>query len=337
MVYKENFQDFDNAIESFENLLSRYDTTFYRLPAYYQLYRLYLQKENQSGKEFFSFDTKSSSFYYKDLILYEYPESEFALLINNPAAIKEKSESNEEALKAYREAYGTYTSDSLDLAMGMVNKALKEFGENRITPKFYFLKARIHAEQKSISEFESALEFLSKQYAQTEEGKEAKRLLALLQKSLAERAKESEATKDGETSAGSKTENNATSPTETVFVEEPSARHFYIVHVPEESVNSNRAKVEVSNFNGRYFANKRLDISMTYLSNDKPILIVKGLKDKEEAITYHKAFIKDETELRVISRKELTSFGISEGNFKTLFVNKQLDDYVAFFEKNYGN
>ncbi len=336
LVYKENFQDYDNAIEAFENLLARYDTTTYRLPSYYQLYRLYLLKENQKETEFFSFDSKSSSFYYKDLILYEYPESEFAQLIKNPEGLKKQNENDKDALRQYQKAYLAYQIDSLDRSIALASEGIEKYSRSTVTPKFYFLQARAYGELKDIAAFEKKLAFVAQQYPSTEEGKEAKRMLDLLRKALASQNQATaDSSKTDEATGEPATANAAESEGESPFIFEPSTQHFYMVCIPKGSMNTNRAKVEVSNFNGRFFANKTLNISLTFLSNELPILIVKGLSDKDDALVYHSAFINDNTELRVIARNELDMFPISKNNFKTLFLNKDVEAYKQFFDKNY--
>ena len=335
LVYKENFEDINNAIEAFENLLSRYDTTTYRLPAYYQLYRLYLIKENQSEKEFFSFDSKSSSFYYKDLILYEYPESEFARLINNPKSVKTDKVGNKEANSLYNKAYLSYRLDSLDLSMKFCLQALKDYPGSKLEPKFYLLKARIHGHQKNLNDYQATLTLLSTKFASTEEGKEAARLLAIFKKFLANTTKKENTANSGKEEADKSAKGLEVAAPGISYLDNPSSPHFYILVIPDGSMNSNRAKIEVSNFNSRFFPNKKMDISITFISNELPILIVKGLENKEDALKYHQAFVNDKGELRVIARNDLKSFSISQENFKTLFVSKQIDEYLEFFEKNY--
>ncbi len=334
LVYKENFNDINNSIESFENLLSRFDTTFYRLPAYYQLYRLYLLKENQSETEFFSFDSKSSSFYYKDLILYEYPDSEFARLIRNPETVKKESGSMKEAARLYDKAYLAYDIDSLDRALSFCIEGIEKYSTAPLVSKFYFLKARIHGHQKDFGEYEKTLKFLTNQFASTEEGKEAARLLAAFQTWLANNSQSTAGATSEEEESG-KTDAGPAGANKEIYIDSPEAPHFYIVVIPDGSMNTNRAKIEVSNFNIKFYPNKKLDISVTFINNTTPILIVKGLQDKNAAKEYHNNFKQDKSELRVIARNNLTTFSISQENFKTLFLDKAVDKYLKFFEKNY--
>ncbi|TXC85281.1 type IX secretion system periplasmic lipoprotein PorW/SprE [Luteibaculum oceani] len=335
LVYKENFEDVDNAIESFENLLARYDSTVYRLPAYYQLYRLYLAKETNSEKEFFSFDTKSSSYYYKDLILYEYPDSEFARIIKNPDRVASKQANEKEAQSHYSKAYLAYQIDSLDRSMKITLEGISKYSASDLLPKFYFLKARIHSEQREIGEFEQTLSFLAKQFRGTPEGKEAERLLALLRKAMANSKTSNSNTDSTSTAAEKEKKEPELAATTSNYTDTPNSAHYYLVVIPKGAMNTTRAKVEVANFNGRFFSNKKMDVSVSFLTNELPILLVRGLDNKEQAKLYHQAFIKDKNELRVISRNNFQQFAISEENFKMLFVNKDIENYLKFFENNY--
>ncbi|HRN35486.1 MAG TPA: tetratricopeptide repeat protein, partial [Flavobacteriales bacterium] len=81
MIYKEKLKDVDNAIESFQVLNERFDDCRYTPESYYQLYRIYLAKE-QAGN-FMDFGGSSSQ-HYAEIILERWPGSEFAHLVRIP-------------------------------------------------------------------------------------------------------------------------------------------------------------------------------------------------------------------------------------------------------------
>ncbi len=71
VIYKEDLEDVDNAIEMFDELTQRFPNSKHLATAYYQLYRLYVKKE--SGGNYFGAGYRDNSEYYKAIILEEFP------------------------------------------------------------------------------------------------------------------------------------------------------------------------------------------------------------------------------------------------------------------------
>lgn len=77
-IYREELSNTVKTIASFEELNTRFPENRYALNTYYTLYRIYLDAKNTPKAD-----------YYKDKILNEFPDSEFAALIKNPAYAQE--------------------------------------------------------------------------------------------------------------------------------------------------------------------------------------------------------------------------------------------------------
>ena len=88
ILYKEQLDDLDNAEESFEVLIDRYDEDCTYTPeSFYQLYRILVEKER--SESYFSAGLGSEG--YKKIILNRYPNSDFARLIENPNQLQADS------------------------------------------------------------------------------------------------------------------------------------------------------------------------------------------------------------------------------------------------------
>lgn len=83
-TYKEELNNNKKAIATFEELNSRYADNKYKLSTYFQLYRIFTSVKNQSQAD-----------YYKNKILNEYPNSEYAQIIKNPKYISDKAAQKE--------------------------------------------------------------------------------------------------------------------------------------------------------------------------------------------------------------------------------------------------
>ena len=80
ITYKEELNNNKKAIATFEELNSRYADNKYKLSTYFQLYRIFTSVKNQSQAD-----------YYKNKILNEYPNSEYAQINKNPKYISDKA------------------------------------------------------------------------------------------------------------------------------------------------------------------------------------------------------------------------------------------------------
>ena len=80
VLYKEELHNTPKTITTLEELNQRFPDNKYELNAYYMLYRIYQAEKAKDKAEF-----------YRQKILNEYPDSEFALLIRNPEYAEELS------------------------------------------------------------------------------------------------------------------------------------------------------------------------------------------------------------------------------------------------------
>ncbi len=138
-IYKERLQDDDNAIESFLRITNEYDTSVTSLPAHYQLYRIYVEKEESGG--FVGTGYRDNSAYYKNVILADYPDSEFAKLITDPDYITEKNRNVEEERKAYEATYKNYSRRQYNDVMLTCNTVIRDEPNNNYLSKYYLIKA----------------------------------------------------------------------------------------------------------------------------------------------------------------------------------------------------
>ena len=346
VLYKEQFTDIDNAIEAFENLVSRYDTTRYRLITFYQLYRLYLQKENQSESGFFSFDTKSSSMYYKDQILYEYPESEFAALLSNPDHQSDRRKNEAESERLYREVYELYRRDSLYQAGRRIDSLITAGVTLELARKLHLLHALVYSSQREINAFVNELQYVITNYPNTEEAKQARELFQRVKQFLKDQGQDEGGNNGviadslgkatpmpGDTAAADARQQLI----DSLFVKNKSGNHYYIIVCAEQTGAAvNALKSKLSDFNKKFFGDKPLSVTQSFIGNKNPILLVKTFTSDEDAMKYYHAIeTNKETELKLIDNKGLVHFAVTMKNFISLFKSKNVSAYNEFFAQSY--
>ena len=81
--YREKLSDLEEAVNIWQELLERMETSSYHATTAYQLFRTYLQREIEENYEN-PYCDNCNSVYWSEYVLEHYPDSEWALLIENP-------------------------------------------------------------------------------------------------------------------------------------------------------------------------------------------------------------------------------------------------------------
>ncbi len=328
-IYKEKFKDNENSIASFTNLVQRYDTSRYEAIAYYQLYRLYLQKESKKEGGYFSLDPKSSSAYYRDLILLEYPQSEFARLVQNPEYLKEAQANVKTDMADYFRVFQLYKQASYTDALLASDSLIAERPASPIAAKFYFLKSSIQAELHNVDGMIGVLTAITVKFPKTPEAVEAQRILDVLKVKMPAGVLDS-------TTKALPVDTTANKALVSDYKINEAAEHYFILIFPNDGLDPNAYKAAMMNYNSANYSTLKLDLTNTFLDNDNQLIIMKSFPNKTEAMNYYKAFIADKKLLRLINIKpENKSFIITVENFISLFKLKKTEDYLKFFTENY--
>lgn len=301
-IYREDFEDYKNSTLAFENLIERYDTCKYKLPSWYNLYRISLVTNNDPMKE-----------KYKNLILNNYPESEYARIIQDPTYNKVTRENRKRVDNYYSIIYDLYSDHQYESVLVRCEKAKSIFADNHLQDRFDFLAAMAIGHINTLDTFKLALEDIIVKHPQSEVSVEAKRILELIKN-------------------GIKIEPTTTAiPYNHVFDTEFS----FIAIIPATDNNTNQYKIDISNFNTKYYSDKTFDVSNIFIDPLNQLIIVKKLKSYNEAIDYYKSFLLNNDNLLNLNQKKYQYFLISQENFVLFYQNKDIKGYQSFFEKNF--
>lgn len=338
-IYKEQLKDDDNAIESFVRITNDYDTSATALQAYYQLYRIYLEKE-QSG-DFVGTGYKDNSEYYKSIILSDYPDSEFAKLINDPGYITSKSAKYEAEKTAYEATYKQYNRRQYSDVLIACNTVIQDEPKNNFLAKYYLVKALTVGARHQADVYENILREIVTKFNGTPEAEKAAELLGELNKVKAaiarEQAKNNSTDDNAATTqpdpdvAGSDTDVNT-----SMYNFDEGSEHFFALVFPKTDGDAQTLKGSVSNFDTQSFSSAGLRITNSFIDKDHQIIIVRSFDSKTAAMDYYNAFLVNKDVLKDINEKaSYQKFVISTKNFTVLFRNKNTAAYQAFFSEKY--
>ena len=163
VIYKEKFKEYQRAADKLEKLLQNEPEERLVLPAMYNLYKIY------------EIIDKNKALAMKERIISEYPESRYAQILNNPDASTIAAGDSPEV--AYQKLYNLYASGDFKKVLIDVGLAIDQYTGEEIVPKFEILKAATVGRLSGVEEYKKALNYVSLNYPNSEEGKIAESYL----------------------------------------------------------------------------------------------------------------------------------------------------------------
>jgi tetratricopeptide (TPR) repeat protein len=164
-IYKDDFDQKQKSIETFELLLSKYPENKYEVECYYNLYLLYANTNS----------TKSEQ--YRMAILNKFPTSIIAQAIKDPEFLKNQKSKEQIVEETYTDAYNLYTSGSYELSYTKCKDALIKFKGDKLEPKFAYLSVLNIGKQRKFEEFKMGLDNIIKTYPTNAVKEEAEKML----------------------------------------------------------------------------------------------------------------------------------------------------------------
>ncbi|MFN5295491.1 MAG: tetratricopeptide repeat protein [Flavobacteriales bacterium] len=342
VVYKEKLDDDDNAISTWEELLANMDESSYHPTTYYQLFRTWLAKEGTKGYVKNPFCESCNSKYWGDEIKTRYPNSDWAMLVDNPGYLDIQDMKKAKENEAYQIAYGYYTGRSYGRAKNYCDSVITADPQNRLLCKYKLLRAICVGYSDApfgVKEnYQAELNRLVQECTGTEEAARADQLLRVL-------------TAGDEINTSAPLQTNPSMPSDSLmqttppgdslaaddgpYIFDANAEHYLAVLMPVSGSDINTAKAAVADFNLMFFNSMQLRVTNNLLDKDHHMLLVKSFKKPEDAKQYHGAFIGDTDKLATLNVDGNHVFLISKQNYIALFKGKDYQLYLDFFARYY--
>jgi tetratricopeptide (TPR) repeat protein len=306
-TYKDDLRNNKKAIATFEEMNKRYDQHKFRPSTYYQLYRIFQSVKNNAQADF-----------YKNKLLNEFPNSEYAQLIKNPNYEAEKKLQKGEVELFYTQTFDKYVAGNYDQAYALSKESESKFGKTEYSPKFAFIKAMTYGKMKGADSLEMALRTMQALYPKDPVSKEAQELLEVLYN-----------LKHPDESTGT------TNKTDT-FTLNLKAKHFVIAVFPDDPEMANTFKSSLADFNTQFYGISSLAVESSLFGGTEQIVYVKTFENSETAMKYISNLNKDKAVFSGKVKPELfTIMAISEDNIQRLARKKKISYYKPFYEDHY--
>jgi tetratricopeptide (TPR) repeat protein len=161
--YKDKFKKNELATEKFETVLASNPEDKIKLTALYNLYKIYLNTDALKADAI------------KTQIITNYPDSRFAQILTNKI-IEDTAQNNPDV--AYANAYKMFENEDFDALQPIIEASIKEYEGDEIASKFEFLKAKTIGKTNGLAAYKTAIEYVAKNYPNTNEGKASLNILS---------------------------------------------------------------------------------------------------------------------------------------------------------------
>ncbi len=304
-IYDFDLNEKQNAIETFETLLSRFPRSEHKPEVLYQLYLIYKElNDNTSVK-------------YKNQLLEEFPESLYAKILANPNYRQESNLASERMKQIYKEAYQLYEKGEYAKAEQLVSASMLENPDNSFADNMALLRALITGKRENADQYQLALQNFLEKYPESDLQEYATQLL--------------------ENARNFDTKLAALKGAQ--YIPEFKERHSFIVLYKNVKNLSSTLSKAIDTFNKVHFPGQKLTTANLMLENGRVMVLVEDFPDMATAQEYYRKFNSDISPIEELSpefRENVNqNFVITEDNLNILYKTKDIENYLRFFEKNY--
>ena len=304
-AYSERMQDPAKATETFESLIKRFPASELIPESLYNLYNI-----NKAGN-----NAKSEA--YRQRLLQNYPDNEFARILSDPAYYEKKTAELKMAETTYNDAYNAYIKESFSEAISISDEALKKYPQNQLAPKFLLIRAYSVGRLKDQRTFKEELAGLIKLWPETVESKKAAEIIAYLNQKMPEL----------------KVEEDKKIATE-IYAADTTSNHVFALIIADPVFNLNQASFDVISYNIDNYTNKNYKTEGVLIENKFILITVSGFSGYAQTMDYYTKF-KTGQFVRNLTGAKMMTFIISDDNLKVLKNDKEPERYMIFFKEKY--
>lgn len=317
MLYREQLSDMNASVGAFEELLKRYPVNKYQLQSYYQLYRTYLALGNTSRSD-----------YYKNIILNDHGDTEYAEIIRNPNYGVESAKRKSHLDLFYEETYRKYLNGEYAAVISRKAQSDVQFPQNPYTAKFDMLKTLAIGRTQPLQVFEASLNDIIRNHSADSVKDIAQEILDLIN--------------SGEASIDTSMEINPLSidtiaANKKLFKYIPDTLHNAILIFQNIGgpLDPERLKNKIADFNQVNFGSKGITMQELLFDHRLKIMILKSFNNKQDALQYYSLLYDNDDVFGQVNPDAYQLYVISVNNLPTILREKKTNEYEDFYRGFY--
>lgn len=322
-LYQYDIEDYEKAIACYEALEAQFPSNPHSPDSYFAIYNAANIMGNASKAD----EAKA-------ILLRDYPESNYALILSDPNAKEILLLDKEKYNALYEETFALFVNGKNYDVLANTRQLKSEFRDSTLQPKVALMQALARAKTDYNADIRPELDYIIAHYTYDEEVvKQAEIILAKL-------AQGEKITLGGSAANTLSERRNETAAIERKklleeqqYKYEPESRH-YMVFVMTDSLNTNRnhLQFDVSKFNFNKFMTMDFDLSFGRLNSETALMIINGFSNEEEGKWYQSQFLSTAIVDKYAGVEKM--YVISEENFRLLLLLTTLEEYDAFDNKH---
>ncbi len=282
VIYKEKFKEYKLSASKFEFLLKSNPEERLVLPAMYNLYKTY------------EIINKEKSEIIKNKIITNYPNTRYAQILNG--TIVEENAIVQTPAAVYKTIYNQFNNQEYVAVLETIEKSLAQFAGDDLIPKFELLKSSVIGKLKGVDEYKKSLNFVSLNFPNTKEGKQAEEIL----------------------------QNNIPVLEKMTFVNDTISKNWKILY-KAATKEDNETKTLIEKIN-KYIKEKQYDtfsVSYDVYTETENFVVIHGIKSKEYS-DYLINILKDTKDYKIVTPAKV----ISSENYSVIQVKKNYNQLL---------
>ena len=294
-IFKEELEDYQQAILIYNQLIERFPATDYRQLIYFDLHNIFnLQNDSIQAQA------------YLNKIQIEYPNSDYLKVLKGDTIF---NTSRERDKKLYRKAHDLYTQFSEESCDQL--KTLLDTVETSIfIAEIELLNVLCQAKQSDKTTFIQELEAISSKYPGTNISNKTDTMILILK---------------GEIDFNPK----------SLYKNDFESEHYFLLTIEDPNINLPELQSSISKFNNQNYKLDSLEINNLLLTKNTQLLQVGSLKNKKTALAYYELIQENQNTKEVILKPQIQALIISKNNYKQLLQEKNINDYFTYFNDIY--
>jgi len=302
VIYKEQLNEKELAKNQFNSVLNRKLESDFNLMSAFQLYKMYETSDPMAAST------------QKNYILDNFPNSDYANFLRDPDYFIKKKERDALAEQEYVTVLDRYGRRIYAPVRAKAEQVIENELDNEFRPKYMLLYAMCLGQTtEDKTEMLPVLNRCKKEYPNTPEAKRAQELIDII--------------------------NNGYSINVPVnfdkkfdFTYEEKQRQFVLVFLGPKD-NPDLSKNKVSDFNREFFPKSKVKVSSKLFGDNQSVVALQDFESENDAKDYVRKY--KTTRKYLLDLQKATIIIITAKNMKTLFDNRDLQQYEMFYDEFY--
>ncbi len=302
IIYKEQLSEDEIAETEFKAVLEKDIENEHNLLSAFQLVKLLEKSTPTEAKK------------YKDYILNNYPNSDYANYLRDPNYFIKKKERDKLAEQEYVKVLDRYNRGIYYPVISKATQVIDNDPDNVFRAKFMLLKALAMGQLKEDKDLLiPVLEQVTEEYPGSNEALKAQEMLDIIKNGYS---------KNIAADFGSK----------YPFIFNERAKYKVIIFL-EPKQKSNLSKSRIIDFHREYFSRDKLKVSSKIYGKDQSVVMISEFEKESDASEYIRVYKKTRKYLLDLQHNKI--FMISKDNLKILFQKQNLNLYEEYYEEYY--